>query len=752
MRYVLVRFVAAMVFAIQLVGCAVVDSRYPPVAKPTVQKHMVSIARNSLASMKEVDALLRINNSILASEISAGLTAAASDSDDLAISDMFVRFGRQSITLRGDVDFSDSEGNTVSGTVQGDVIIAMGGSEVTWLPHFTTLEVSEENFTFGGEFFAAATNALLDRFLDNLNGEIIRHLITGGENTIALAAMPLDQIDLQSEITGIAGASGAASQKLGGVFTISGSSILITPKTTTLALDLEFIANVSNCPSDLKVNRSAFARGVEGREPVGITRGISSDENVRFFFTEIAAKEQTNVYHYWFSDGRPAAIVRLEVGESPSWRTYSSKQLGSNSVRVWEVLVVEEQTGCILHSSAIRMLPDAQELNNASKEEAARAFELFESEFLQRLQDFKTSQTTPSIASLEVPLDFLGTVLNASTNELGVVIRYDASEIGRQSFSSELQPFDHSAIACNKRKCSSNRRCSTNFRKCRASKDKRNCKACLLRRPWDNGCVQRGNDPICEAAKASQNLAYQAEAEACRARENLAKLDCERLKAQEIAACEIESSFEKATCETAKQVVKSLERQGSYARISGNADPSGQISATFSDFTFSNDLSSFEFDLGVNANLNVDGSIRFVPKGPLGPLTTCISAWKESYSSRVVIPETVQRVKGTLAIDPVQITLNWSSHTFKIGMSPSPVESIFVENPHFLANCHIGLSIAGVAELISGEDSGFFTGDFEVEVDPSSTKIELTEAKLRTRDQEYSGDPDIDGQFLRYVF
>ncbi|MCC6133543.1 MAG: hypothetical protein IT186_26725 [Acidobacteria bacterium] len=56
---------------------------------------------------------------------------------------------------------------------------------------------------------------------------------------------------------------------------------------------------------------------------------------------------------------------------------------------------------------------------------------------------------------------------------------------------------------------------------CSLQEDRRDCGRCILYRPgWplgDGGCAQMGNDPVCEAAKAAQNVVYAANKAACEA-------------------------------------------------------------------------------------------------------------------------------------------------------------------------------------------------------------------------------------------
>lgn len=85
------------------------------------------------------------------------------------------------------------------------------------------------------------------------------------------------------------------------------------------------------------------------------------------------------------------------------------------------------------------------------------------------------------------------------------------------------------------------------------SHDTRDCSACLLRAPricifggcTGGQCIQRGNDPFCEASKAAQNVAYDADYAA-------RKFDCERIKEQDKAVCAVNKELVKLDCERLK--------------------------------------------------------------------------------------------------------------------------------------------------------------------------------------------------------
>jgi hypothetical protein len=77
--------------------------------------------------------------------------------------------------------------------------------------------------------------------------------------------------------------------------------------------------------------------------------------------------------------------------------------------------------------------------------------------------------------------------------------------------------------------CSPERSCDVS-RSCPLQEDTRSCGHDVAR--------VHVNDPVCEAAKAAQNLAYQATKAACESQTAAEKGDCERTKEQERLACE----------------------------------------------------------------------------------------------------------------------------------------------------------------------------------------------------------------------
>jgi hypothetical protein len=110
--------------------------------------------------------------------------------------------------------------------------------------------------------------------------------------------------------------------------------------------------------------------------------------------------------------------------------------------------------------------------------------------------------------------------------------------------------------------CSSIKDC-TPTRDCATSSyqpDTRECHACLLKNPLTGNCIQRGNDPICEASKAAQNAAM---AQAVAAK----RMECESAKTSEKLLCETAKSKAIAQCTAIKASQKGGADENNYQKL-----------------------------------------------------------------------------------------------------------------------------------------------------------------------------------------
>lgn len=97
------------------------------------------------------------------------------------------------------------------------------------------------------------------------------------------------------------------------------------------------------------VSRLVVGTGVVNREPVGVAETFSaSDDKVYCFLEALDITEDTSVSFVWFHEDSETARVEVPLGQSPRWRTYSSKLLGGRTGQ-WKV-ELQDTAGNILNS------------------------------------------------------------------------------------------------------------------------------------------------------------------------------------------------------------------------------------------------------------------------------------------------------------------------------------------------------------------------------------------------------------------
>jgi hypothetical protein len=329
--------------ASQLVwACASLDENLPALDQLPIENERVSLASASLRALEEIDAYIKLDNSPLQDRIRNGLRTQAAETEDLEFRKIKVHFRRQVIALEASLQISNGQDDVLSAVLSGDVILTFSGNQLIWLPHFDQLRVSDSVFVSEGQANPEARSEFEELLLRRVNREIADAVIVLGRNVVPINPLPLGQIEVGAALTNFRDVAATNTHALGGVFTVAGSTILIEPDVTSIAVDLGFIPNISDCPADLKVSRSTFAREIRDREPIGVTRVLDEKVAVSHFYTEITgATHSTAVVHYWFADGRPVQLEELAVEPSYRWRTWSSMTIDPGLARNWEVIVVE---------------------------------------------------------------------------------------------------------------------------------------------------------------------------------------------------------------------------------------------------------------------------------------------------------------------------------------------------------------------------------------------------------------------------
>ena len=109
-------------------------------------------------------------------------------------------------------------------------------------------------------------------------------------------------------------------------------------------------------PANLQVEVAAICKDVVDRAPVDAGTSFAASVGKLFCFTKIdGASNPTHVTHVWSFDGTERARVELAVN-SPSWRTFSSKNIESQEVGAWRVEVIDA-AGNVLQTLNFEVTP-----------------------------------------------------------------------------------------------------------------------------------------------------------------------------------------------------------------------------------------------------------------------------------------------------------------------------------------------------------------------------------------------------------
>ena len=100
-------------------------------------------------------------------------------------------------------------------------------------------------------------------------------------------------------------------------------------------------------PTFPAVKSLRICSAVADREPVDDLTDVELDMGKIYTHTAISSEQADTIYHVYKFEGKEIARVGLYVGESPRWRTWSSKRLDPIWVGDWAV-EIQSGTGDIL--------------------------------------------------------------------------------------------------------------------------------------------------------------------------------------------------------------------------------------------------------------------------------------------------------------------------------------------------------------------------------------------------------------------
>jgi len=741
-----------LVAGLQLVSaCSVLQTQMPVTELASLQNQRAASENLALQELQDIDTLIRLDNRWLTKQFETELNAQATLGETYSFRKLKIKFTNQIITLESIVDILDENGYAISAALSGDIVLKYRGNGLEWHPRFSQLQITSKDFTFANVSYTEANPELTRATLQNLDTDLAQAVVENGRNTIPLNPVPLGEIQVGASLPGFTGSTARYTQSLRGVFMVTGGVVLVDSSITSIALDLAFIPDLSTCPADVTVSRAEFVRDVQSREPVGIARHMNSAADVRYFYSVIAgAQRPLTIIHYWFADGLPLTVEELPVGPSERWRTWSAKGSATSGASRWEVLVVEKESGCILASKAIHTLESEPLVKEADEVQAGKTFMDLKNAFINRTAGFSILDDEPGIALIEVKRSFLREALQSSLADLNIDAEFDGFTSPVLQYSAQLQAFDTDEIICESHDCIPAPLCKTNLTLCKRLQDSRDCSSCQFRNPLNNRCVSEAIDPLCEAARNRQNARYDSERAACISSAEDAKQECDRLNAQALSSCQIESSFEESACESVRTSLSAFNQEKPLAEVNARANASGTLRANFSNFLIEGDFERLRLDVSLHSMLQLDGKLNFKPVSQIQPLDECIAAWSAPFRNRFANISPFNNLLSNFQLDQNMLTAQWSGFGITIETQPSPLESAFVGNPQLLANCKIGLTVSEVEQTITGEDDAFFRGEVNLVLQALPTKIHLTPATIQFGNTVYSAKANLSDRHLRY--
>lgn len=98
---------------------------------------------------------------------------------------------------------------------------------------------------------------------------------------------------------------------------------------------LAFSIRAHAATNDVEVVRAQFTDKVEQSNPVAGADQLAQASSVTYWVAVKNAKEATTITLVWKLDGKEAGRQSLEVGTSPSWKTWGAHaRLGAKSIEV----------------------------------------------------------------------------------------------------------------------------------------------------------------------------------------------------------------------------------------------------------------------------------------------------------------------------------------------------------------------------------------------------------------------------------
>ncbi|MEM1412272.1 MAG: DUF2914 domain-containing protein, partial [Pseudomonadota bacterium] len=540
------------------------------------------------------------------------------------------------------------------------------------------------------------------------------------------------------------------SRLLEGVVTAGGAALLVEPDISTFLIDLGFVPALPDCTASVSVSRAAFASDVRNREPVRPASTYADTGQSQHFFTEVVGAESpTTVVHYWFADGKPAALEVLDVQPSARWRTWSDRPTEPTGIARWQVLVVERPSGCILAQRSMVVEPGEAPIGRPAA--SLNALQELRNDFDRRSEGFPITEPTSTIAEVTLTQSYFVEALSAAMFDLHLVSRPTIEAITPLAINTLVDPIPGTALSCEARDCTTARACTVDFGDCPIRRDTRSCGSCLIRNPLNNRCVREAEDPICVAARDAENERLEDRRQACLTQKTEARDRCLLLRERELVNCRARASAEESACtQEAEAMALRVTSNQAIGQLRGQASMMGAIEFDFSEFRVDPDLARLRMRMTVTAKLDVEGNLAFVPNSDLNILSDCLRATEGRFDTPLALPLWQGGLATPLQIDGTALQANWSGLVQELSADP-PLINQFVDNqPDWLADCALEVDSRRVGELLSGPGAELLRGALALDMQPEPTRISLLPAYLSNGKRTWTGAPQFRNGFIHY--
>jgi len=117
-----------------------------------------------------------------------------------------------------------------------------------------------------------------------------------------------------------------------------------------------FLCQLSYAKQPSKIARALFTTNIDNREPIDQILILSNKAKEVFFFSELRHFDGKTIIHKWIYNDKVESIVKFKV-KGPRWRIYSKKEVNSDQLGKWSVIIQEEH-GQSIKASVFRLVDD----------------------------------------------------------------------------------------------------------------------------------------------------------------------------------------------------------------------------------------------------------------------------------------------------------------------------------------------------------------------------------------------------------